>query len=298
MAVQLKTLNGYAFNASALGGKVPEYYLSPRNLLDNSDFTNPVNQRNFQSGNTVGAYSYFIDRWMTAEEQVITLSGDGLGLKSNKRIYQSTEGIKSGTVMTLAAYLSNGKTITLSYEVSYNSDGSWLGINSLEAEGIQLIAETYGGMLRSVIYAVNATTVKWAALYEGTYTADTLPPYVPKGYAVELAECQRYYYRSWVESTLEEAKTVDRGWIAVTTPSYYGATPILALPQTMRIIPTIKVYSKDTLSEGYVAEWSGTGDIKVDYITRQTKNHFGLGFNGQAVINKYYCFFYEANADL
>lgn len=36
--------------------------------------------------------------------------------------------------------------------------------------------------------------LKWAALYEGAYTADTLPPYVPKGYAAELAECQRYYH--------------------------------------------------------------------------------------------------------
>ena len=29
----------------------------------------------------------------------------------------------------------------------------------------------------------------WIALYEGSYTADTLPPYVPKGYAAELAAC-------------------------------------------------------------------------------------------------------------
>ena len=36
-------------------------------------------------------------------------------------------------------------------------------------------------------------TYIWAALYEGAYTTDTLPPYVPRPYAVELAECQRYY---------------------------------------------------------------------------------------------------------
>lgn len=35
----------------------------------------------------------------------------------------------------------------------------------------------------------------WIALYEGSYTADTLPPYVPKGYASEFAECRRYYKR-------------------------------------------------------------------------------------------------------
>ena len=38
-----------------------------------------------------------------------------------------------------------------------------------------------------------AAVVRWAALYEGEYTAETLPPYVPKGYAAELAECLRYY---------------------------------------------------------------------------------------------------------
>lgn len=39
----------------------------------------------------------------------------------------------------------------------------------------------------------SAITIQRAALYEGSYTADTLPDYVPKGYAAELAECRRYY---------------------------------------------------------------------------------------------------------
>ena len=34
-----------AANSEKLGGKSPEYYIQPRNLLDNSDFRNPVNQR-------------------------------------------------------------------------------------------------------------------------------------------------------------------------------------------------------------------------------------------------------------
>ena len=36
-------------DSSKLGGKAPEYYLQPRNLLDNSDFTNLVNQRGITS---------------------------------------------------------------------------------------------------------------------------------------------------------------------------------------------------------------------------------------------------------
>jgi hypothetical protein len=32
-----------ADNSLMLGGKEPKYYIQPRNLLDNSDFRNPVN---------------------------------------------------------------------------------------------------------------------------------------------------------------------------------------------------------------------------------------------------------------
>lgn len=39
---------------------------------------------------------------------------------------------------------------------------------------------------------VGTKTWRWAALYEGEYTLETLPPYVPKGFAAELMECQRY----------------------------------------------------------------------------------------------------------
>jgi hypothetical protein len=38
----------------------------------------------------------------------------------------------------------------------------------------------------------NAAGFVWAALYEGEYTAETLPEYQPKGYGAELAECQLY----------------------------------------------------------------------------------------------------------
>ena len=44
-----------------------------------------------------------------------------------------------------------------------------------------------------IVAAGESVTIQWAALYEGAYTADTLPAYVYKGYAAELAECMRYY---------------------------------------------------------------------------------------------------------
>ena len=53
--------------------------------------------------------------------------------------------------------------------------------------------ETMNGVVNVVVYNTAAVTIRWAALYEGEYTAETLPEYQPKGYGAELAECQRYY---------------------------------------------------------------------------------------------------------
>ena len=36
--------NDKAYDSARLGGKMPEYYIQPANLLDNSDFLNPVAQ--------------------------------------------------------------------------------------------------------------------------------------------------------------------------------------------------------------------------------------------------------------
>ena len=48
---------------------------------------------------------------------------------------------------------------------------------------------------RLVLNVGASVLVEWIALYEGEYTAETLPEYQPKGYGAELLECQRYYYR-------------------------------------------------------------------------------------------------------
>jgi len=44
--------------------------------------------------------------------------------------------------------------------------------------------------------ATNTITIEWIALYEGAYTIDTLPPYVPKEKNAELDACheQLYYF--------------------------------------------------------------------------------------------------------
>lgn len=164
--------------------------VAPRNLLDNSDFRNPVNQRDYDGHLT---NKYAIDRWyfykMAGEfsDNGITLSGD--------MIWQVLNNIGSGKKVTGVVCLSDGTMYLQSaaipsvgtvaktvYNKTYD-DGRNIALNLSTENTLQFIFQL----------GESSATVAWAALYEGEYTAETLPEYQPKGYGAELAECKRYY---------------------------------------------------------------------------------------------------------
>lgn len=220
---------GTAADSSMLGGKAPQYYIQPRNLLDNSDFRNPINQRGIT---TSGAFAYFIDRWITGSAGC-TLSADGVNMVSNCWLHQRI------AKETFDTYLSNGFTFCCE-----TANGDILTLNTVGGDGsgningvILYVANDHlesAGYYEFRIITDTSTTciVKWAALYEGEYTAETLPPYIPKGYAAELAECQRYFYSmkgywKWMATGVCESST--------------AANIPVRLPQAMRISPTITI---------------------------------------------------------
>lgn len=151
-----------AADSSKLGGKASDYYLYKRNLLDNSDFTHFIAQAGI--GGAHGTQAYAGDRWMLASGTVTgseNANGGGYnGIVLNGTIRQILE--TPPVVATSAVGMISGTA-----EISY-------------ADGAVEITSSGG-------------TLSWAALYEGEYPAETLPPYVPNGYGAELAECQRYY---------------------------------------------------------------------------------------------------------
>lgn len=155
-----------ASDSSKLGGKAPEYYLQPSNLLDNSDFTNLVAQAGI--GGNHGAVTYAADRWILDSGTVSYKAGVGLTLTGTIR-----QKLKLAPAVEISAFVGMASG---SASISY-------------ADGAVTITSSGG-------------VIKWATLYEGSYTAETLPPYVPKGYATELAECMLYFER--IGSTFSE----------------------------------------------------------------------------------------------
>lgn len=164
------------------------------NLLDNSDFRNPVNQRG--KTNYTGC-SYTIDRWLLGiSAVVVNILDDGIEVTGGDSTYnapyiQKVPENLTGKTVTFAVCDSDGVITTVTGTVqtdspcSTNTTYGRIAFYHSSSDGTlwAQINVNYGG---SKIF-------RWAALYEGSYTVDTLPPYVPKGYAAELAECRLYY---------------------------------------------------------------------------------------------------------
>lgn len=132
---------------------------APINLLDNSDFRNPVAQAGV--GGKHGNQAYAVDRWILSSGSVSHQNNAGLTL--NGSIKQKLEFPPTGTVSAFVGVASG------SADISY-SDGS-------------------------VTITSNGGIIQWAAVYEGNYSQDTMPIPHPKAYSEELQNCQRFYCR-------------------------------------------------------------------------------------------------------
>nr|DAP60379.1 MAG TPA: BppU domain protein [Caudoviricetes sp.] len=200
------------------------------NLLDNSDFVHPINQRGETSKQA--SWVYWIDRWLSdTEKTAAQLTSSGIRLpattEKNLRILQRVplERIKKGQSYTIAAYDASGNVLCVS---GVFNGGTLTGDGLSEGKYyLSLQSGDNSTYYYCILDAYADITVKCMALYEGEYTAETLPPYVPKGYAAELAECLRYYRK--IKSNNETFSGYAANGVA------YAFIPL----QEMRIAPTV-----------------------------------------------------------
>lgn len=133
------------------------------NLLDNSNFRNPINQRGQSLYDGAG---YAIDRWSIGGASSVSINSNSVTVQGGMTQY--IRGLATDAELTFA-YGNDNETFIGA--VAYDPD--------LSCHSVTIPAGTW----------------TWCALYEGKYTVETLPDYVPRGYGVELTECQRYYLK-------------------------------------------------------------------------------------------------------
>ena len=252
--------NDKAYDSARLGGKMPEYYIQPENLLDNSNFLNPVAQAGVSGLH--GSTAYAIDRWNRTTGATVSLVSNGLKVVSDKSnwvagIQQRIEAKRFADTMTLAvhgifpvacrlyAYIGSGT-------VNFGDPGYFQGDPAERTLVLKLTKPS--GLTGDEVVNIyispdtdstgTAAIIQWAALYEGEYTAETLPPYTPKGYAAELAECLRYYRK--IKGNTQTFSGNAANGVA------YAFIPL----QAMRIAPTVTVSGKFRYMMGSV--WGTT----------------------------------------
>ncbi len=185
------------------------------NLLVNSWFVNPIAQAG-QNGRH-GSSKYVCDRWISWDKDA-TFANECMtpGSPVDQRLDPNM--ISQTKTYTAAICLSDG-TIKAASGTFASGIGSY-------AVGVLATGTT-----TPYVRLNTGVAVRWAALYEGAYTAETLPAYVYKGYAAELAECQRYYVRYSAVSNPVLLTTGMANGTQVYAPLY--------LPQPMRTWPTL-----------------------------------------------------------
>lgn len=196
----IDTVNGFSGELAGLQAGLsrvrPAY-----NLLDNSCFLPAYVVKQRGSAATIGA-AYCIDRWKgtssatqhepTADGLKITHTGASTYCGAQQLIDPALQAELMNKTVTVAVCLADG-SVYVKNGVPANG-----AITAYFADGnAQLyINPDTGKMSMRIMYAVagGSVTVRWVALYEGAYTADTVPAYVPKGYTAELLACQRYLH--------------------------------------------------------------------------------------------------------
>lgn len=173
----LKAGSGIQFD-----GEVISTRAAPRNLLDNSNFLNPVNQRGKSKYTGVG---YTIDRWkLWGDDSTVVVANDGIAVQSsNNYLQQYIEHSKAD----------KNKTYTLAVKTSDGAVEVICGKPDDDVRGTKCTLNTSDYLDAVRVSLHPGHTYIWAALYEGTYSADTLPEYQPKGYAEERLACTRYF---------------------------------------------------------------------------------------------------------
>lgn len=247
------------------------------NLLDNSDFC--IAQAGY--GGKHGSKTYACDRWYDTygfgSFSFNELQGLTVAYGTNHAyLVQKIEDASRyhGKTMTLAFGLSDGTIRTAngvwmdnapSFAINFDNGTATLYTNSVD-----------------LVVTSGSLTVKWAALYEGSYDASTLPAYQPKGYAAELAECKRYF----------QTRDISNYKVVVLGEELYFAIE----HSDMRIAPSITIINPISNENNSIANLASGGKFATE-IRTITKDR-SIIYVATGTSGKSYGVSYTASADL
>ena len=246
------SVSGKAADAQAVGEaldtmatKEQVSSLSNPNLLINSDFRNPINQRSQSQYSSAPEWTYSIDRWKFIGDLTVKLESGYLALTNNENtswfMQEFEYEMPKGNYIVTAKVLNVTGTCNMYFE------------NSSGASTKKTINNT-GLVTLSVNQSINAITfelqgvnsklqLEWVKVEAGTIS--TL--FIPRIYGEEVALCRRFY----------QVETLNNPDIACylhkrNNASYGGVKHF----EPMRVIPTVT-----RSGEFYIEQYDSSGQI-------------------------------------
>lgn len=180
---------------NVLGAQTALAQARPRNLLDNGAFR--IAQAGCPGNHGQGVYA--ADRWLCGR---VGLSSASFAMETGNQpgLRMAANLSRDGWLSQLFETPNELMNRTLTFAVDTWNYGLLLvsGTNVANGPHIasgdgKLCIGMEGNGVTITLAAGGEAVLKWAALYEGAYTADTLPAFAPRGYASEMLECQRYF---------------------------------------------------------------------------------------------------------
>lgn len=208
--------------------------ISNPNLLINSDFRNPVNQRGKTTYSPTGnVLVYTIDRWgifpstndgsghsVTVNNGYITFANSNANMSAY--LIQHLEKPLSGTYTISIKVRSASKT----FDLSYRDNGVVSRAMTLNAGVYSATIEcTSLNFIRIGVSGVASVDIEWVKLETGS-TATLFSPHI---FADEVNVCKRYY---------QEVSSYRFPIIATSSNSAYGVIPIGV---SLRMKPSVKI---------------------------------------------------------
>lgn len=220
--------------------------ISAPNMLDNWYFRSPINQRGEKTYHITGINQYFIDRWIGTYISAV-LEGNGLLITSDRTptfsMYQRVENPQelSGKTVTFSILCSEAASVTMAIRGDTGSGSTNVGGKNLAVDtpGLHTITCTLPsnitvlapGFLVRAGGRIKITAAKLELGSQQTLAHKKKDAWVlndpPPDQAVELAKCQRYFYKF-------------HGEFFVNTSINGEAFTTFVLPVPMRITPTVR----------------------------------------------------------
>lgn len=213
-----------AESAAAAAESVKQASISKPNLLDNSNFEDPVNQRSQTTYSTAG---YSIDRW-AIQDGTLEVAANQVILTQGTTFYEILDSAK----LDLAAQY----TLSIEFENGnkYSITGTFTNVQKTIPYGKL-------GLLKSTLPYVSFTaSVRCGIKNMKLELGDVATPYVAKTTGEEYAECLRYFCVGQNQILFGNALT--------------AICPGRDFPVPMRVSPTVKIFGNGT-AEGYLGTW-------------------------------------------